>query len=126
MDKTRALEILTGLAAGIDPLTGEIFPPQSTLQHPEIIRALYVAAIALNGEPAGSRPGKPRNPDPPGKAGMPWTADEDRDLLAAFDSGRSEKELAAEHRRTPNAIRSRLLRYGRIEARPEPVSGAAT
>jgi hypothetical protein len=50
----------------------------------------------------------------PAKTGEPWSEDEDRKLLAAFDSGRSLQELAAAHQRTLAGVRARLLKYGRI------------
>jgi hypothetical protein len=52
----------------------------------------------------------------PQKTGEPWSEDEDRKLLAAFDAGRALQELAAAHERTMGAVRARLLKYGRINA----------
>ena len=52
----------------------------------------------------------------PPKTGEPWTEEEDRKLLAAFDAGRALQELAAAHERTMGAVRARLLKYGRINA----------
>lgn len=112
MQKECALELVNALASGVDPVTGEIFPPESSLQHPEIIRALYTASLALNAEAVNPKPVRVRSL--PEKAGKPWSGDEDRELLAAFDSGRSEKELASAHQRTTFAIRSRLIRHGRL------------
>ncbi len=122
MDKSRALEIINILASGADPLTGEVFPPEHAIQHPEIIRALYVAAIALSSEGSKTKAAKVRNSNLPEKAGTPWSDDEDRELLAAFDNGCSEKELAASHQRTPFAIRSRLIKLGRLEALKVPAT----
>jgi len=52
----------------------------------------------------------------PPKTGEPWSEEEDRKLLAAFDGGRALQELAAAHERTMGAVRARLLKYGRINA----------
>jgi hypothetical protein len=52
----------------------------------------------------------------PPKTGEPWSEDEDRKLLAAFDAGRALQELAQAHERTMGAVRARLLKYGRINA----------
>jgi hypothetical protein len=52
----------------------------------------------------------------PAKTGEPWSEDEDRKLLSAFDCGRALQELAAAHERTMGAVRARLLKYGRINA----------
>lgn len=41
MDIARAKELLTALADGIDPFTGELFPRDHICNHPDIIRALH-------------------------------------------------------------------------------------
>lgn len=46
--------------------------------------------------------------------GMPWSEEEDRRLLAAWDTGHGYKDLAVAHDRTITAIKYRLLKYGRI------------
>jgi hypothetical protein len=107
------MHILGALAQGVDPHTGEHFPPQSPYQHPDTVRALFQAVEAL-AEPAPARPraaasGLPEN------AGKPWSDAEDLTLAAAFDAGRPLAELAREHRRTRAAIQARLVRLGRIE-----------
>lgn len=43
MDPTRAIEIVRQLADGIDPTTGERFPPDSPYQQADTVRALYLA-----------------------------------------------------------------------------------
>ena len=40
-DNNRYLEMLQALAAGTDPVIGEIFPADSPYNQPEIIRALF-------------------------------------------------------------------------------------
>ncbi|MGH8704003.1 MAG: hypothetical protein ACREUO_01150, partial [Burkholderiales bacterium] len=52
----------------------------------------------------------------PQKTGEPWSEDEDRKLLAAFDAGRGLVELAGAHERTQTGIRARLVKYGRLAA----------
>jgi len=47
MDKLKAITIIEALASGTDPLTGEIFPPESPYQHVEVVRALFMATDAL-------------------------------------------------------------------------------
>lgn len=47
MDSQRATEILSILAEGIDPITGEVFPEESPYQNVQIIRALHKAIKAL-------------------------------------------------------------------------------
>jgi hypothetical protein len=112
MEPNQALAIVRSLAEGIDPESGESFPRESAYQQPATVRALYVAAAALEqvGRAERRRAEQPRN------MGAAWTEDEDRRLLAAFDAGRSLAELAASHQRTQGAIRLRLVKYGRLAA----------
>jgi hypothetical protein len=112
MESAQALAVVRSLANGVDPESGEIFPPESAYQRPQIVRALYEAATALERVERFER----RNAQMPAKTGEPWSEDEDRKLLAAFDAGRALQELAAAHERTMGAIRARLLKYGRINA----------
>jgi len=110
METPEALAVLRSLANGVDPESGEVFPPESAYQRPSIVRALYEAATALERVERFER----RRAQMPAKTGEPWTEDEDRRLLAAFDAGRALQELAATHERTMGGVRARLLKYGRI------------
>lgn len=134
MQSTRVLSILTALANGAHPFTGEIFPPDSPYQHPDVVRALFAAvraiqrpdeplsagcaatrieaatATALTGNAAG---GGKRN------AGKPWSRDEERELLHGFDAGMSVRQLAGAHGRSPAGIEARLVSLGRLELSPK-------
>jgi hypothetical protein len=112
MEQAQALAVVRSLANGVDPESGEIFPPESPYQRPQIVRALYEAAAALERIERFDR----RRAQMPPKTGEPWSEDEDRKLLAAFDAGRALQELASQHERTMGAVRARLLKYGRINA----------
>ena len=112
MDQAQALAIVRSLANGVDPESGEVFAPDSAYQRPQVVRALYQAAAALERIERFER----RRQQMPPKTGEPWSEDEDRKLLAAFDAGRALQELAAAHERTMGAVRARLLKYGRINA----------
>ena len=112
MDSAQALAVVRSLANGVDPESGEIFPAESPYQRPQVVRALYEAATALERQERFER----RRAQMPIKTGEPWSEDEDRRLLAAFDAGRALQELAAAHERTMGAVRARLLKYGRINA----------
>ena len=111
MDTSRALEIIKSLSDGIDPYTGEVFPAGSPYQHPDTVRALFKAIGALE----GFREKKKRQKPLPEKAGMPWREEEDNLLVEAFDKGASIKELSDSHMRTEAAIKSRLIRLGKIK-----------
>ena len=112
MEQAQALAVVRSLANGVDPETGEVFPPESAYQRPHVVRALYEAAAALERMERFER----RKAQMPAKTGEAWTEDEDRKLLAGFDAGRALQELAAAHERTMGAVRARLLKYGRINA----------
>src|SRR5678809_126336 len=47
MDSAQALAVVRSLANGVDPESGEVFPAESAYQRPQIVRALYEAASAL-------------------------------------------------------------------------------
>lgn len=112
MESNQALTVVRSLANGVDPETGEVFAAESPYQRPMVVRALYEAASALEKQHRIEK----RRLDMPRKTGEPWNEDEDRKLLAAFDSGRALQELATAHERTMGAVRARLLKYGRINA----------
>ncbi|MGC4060961.1 MAG: hypothetical protein QM749_08970 [Aquabacterium sp.] len=101
------------LAKGIDPETGEVLPQDSPINSPHVIRALFMAAKALE-QAADDKPTRAKA-DSPGNAGKSWTPAEDQQLAQAFDQGRQIAELAKAHQRTAGAIKSRLIRLGRLQ-----------
>ena len=112
MDDIKALGIVSALANGVNPQTGEVFAEDSPYQSPDVIRALYVAGHALEAVTRKSRGPRSRLP---GNAGKAWTEREDGELLDRFDSGLSIADLAREHDRTVAGIQARLERHGRLE-----------
>lgn len=110
MDSAQALAVVRSLANGVDPDSGEVFPPDSTYQRPQIVRALFEAATALERQQRFDR----RKAVLPKNTGKPWGEDEDRRLLAAFDTGRGLHEIATSHERTVTGVRARLVKYGRL------------
>jgi hypothetical protein len=121
MEEARALTIVTALASGVNPLTGELFATDSPYQSPDVIRALYIAVRAL--EAAGRR--RTRGPGAASSnAGKPWSDDEDRQLLSAFDNGQPLAELVQAHGRTRGGIQARLIRHGRLTPEGDrPIGG---
>jgi hypothetical protein len=111
MEESQALEILRVLAEGVDPFTGEEFPPSSPYQHPQTVRALFTAIQALEKQQANAR----RKSHLPTQAGKPWSAEEEQRLVASFEAGHSLEELAMIHQRTQGAIQSRLVKLGKLE-----------
>ena len=68
MDLQRAKELLSGLADGVDPLTGEVLPEDHVCNKAEIIRAFHCVLKSL--------PGKASKPQPE-NAGKPWNDADD-------------------------------------------------
>jgi hypothetical protein len=112
MTPADAQKIVLALANGTDPETGEMFDESSPLNNPHVIRALYLAARALESMPEQ----KIKRAPVPGfeNAGAAWTKEEDERLARKFDEGANVASLASIHRRTTGAITSRLVKLGRI------------
>ena len=104
MDIARAKELLSALADGIDPFTGELLPQNHVCNQPEMIRAFHEVLKAI---PLSQK-------NPPCNAGKPWTDIEEEALLDKFDSGMTISAIAKEHGRSRGAIRSRLAHMGKI------------
>jgi len=110
METSRALEIIRALSDGVDPYTGEVFGEDSPYQKADTVRALFVAVNALERAEALAR----RRKAVPERAGLPWDDEEDALLTKGFEKGASVKDLAAQHKRTLGAIKSRLSKLGKI------------
>ncbi len=111
MDNQRAHEIISALADGHNPYTGEVFSHDSVFQNPETTRALFAAADALSAKirTAERKKGLPKN------AGNPWGQDETNQLVQEFDQGINIIEIAKTHERTVGSIRSKLVQLGKIQ-----------
>ncbi len=121
MDIIKAKEIVEMLADGIDPTTGEIFPPDSHYNNPEVIRALFTVLRSVRMPAKATKKsieekqkdnienGKPRN------AGLPWTQDQRNEVASLFDQGNTIEELSSYFERTTGAIKSELTHQGLID-----------
>lgn len=112
MDDTQAHTIISALADGCDPTTGEKVQ-NSILQHGDVIRALHIAVRAL--ETSARSKARSSRAQTPANAGKAWTEQEDRELLEKFDAGQSVAQLAQAHDRTPAGIHARLVRHARLQ-----------
>jgi hypothetical protein len=119
MTPEEARQIIEVLANGIDPATGEVMPDHGPLGSPHVIRALFLAAKAL--EQVSSKAA--RSAATPGQAGKSWSEDEDQRLVAAFDAGTPVAALARAHDRSAGAITSRLIRLGRLQVSNKTAPG---
>jgi len=117
MERQETLRIISALANGVDPATGERFGADSAYQHPDTVRALYEAVKALEGAEAPSDSASVRRPEPPASgAGSRWSQEEEELLAAGFDAGKGVDELARLHRRSRAGFEARLLKLGKIDA----------
>jgi len=112
VDVGSAIKIVSALANGVDPHTGEVMEIEGPFQNPNTVRALFLAIRGL--ELLESK--EKRNNRLPSSAGKAWTTSEDEDLVKEFDIGRTIKELSEKHGRTQGAIQSRLSKLGKIES----------
>ena len=108
MDIEQATAIVTALADGHDPYTGEVLT-DPVHQHPQTIRALYVALSGLELK----RQRDKRLANMPPRHGTPWTTEEDDRLVEGFEAGKATQELALEHQRTRSGVIARLNKLGR-------------
>jgi hypothetical protein len=121
MEIEEAKRIVSRLANGADPVTGEVLPNNSPYNNPAVIRALFTVLSNTRVPRKFTRQsieekqdqnisdGKPRN------AGLPWTKEAREDLASMFNEGKPIKQLAKAFERTEGAIFSELIRQGLIE-----------
>ena len=105
MDINKAKEIISALAEGIDPTTGEVLDAENACNKGDVVRAFYTVLDALDRKPKKNMPEK---------AGKPWTNEEEKRLRELYNSGLSKKEISSELCRTAGSISSRLARLGLI------------
>lgn len=109
MDITRAKEIVSTLAEGVDPTTGEVLPDNSVYNKGDVVRALYAVLDHLDNK-------KPKK-NMPQNAGKPWTEEDETLLIDLYRSGASKKDICDTLQRTVTGIAARLVHLGIIENR---------
>jgi hypothetical protein len=109
MDRQQVIVVLESLANGTDPATGARIPNE-TFHSADTVRALFAAASLLK----GARNGNTKFV----AAGTPWSSEEDSRLTQEFDNGMTIAQIALQHGRTSGGITSRLVKLGKIEAKP--------
>lgn len=109
MDIIRAKEVISALAEGIDPTTGEVLPDNSVCNKGEVVRALYAILDSLDKKKAAKRA--------PENAGKPWSTEDETTLVSLYRSGASTRDICNTFKRTPTGIAARLVRLGIIENR---------
>ena len=76
MESSRALKIVSALADGIDPESGEVLAAERVFQHPEVVCALKLAVVALEQLSGRQKRHKPKT----GKADVVRTEVEEKQL----------------------------------------------
>lgn len=109
MDILHAKELLTILADGVNPMTGEVLPQEDSCNQVEIVRALHAVLGAIS----ESETTEKKQKSLPANAGNPWTKEEEAEIIAAFDAGTPVTQIAKDHGRTRGAVRSRLTQLGK-------------
>ena len=118
MDESRTVAILSALAHGVNPVTGEVFGSDSPYQQAEVVRALFAALdrFKQSDKTAPPKSTSKSASDKLSNVGKPWSDEEDRKLLTEFDRGCKPFEIARELGRTLAGIEIRLERHGRLSA----------
>ena len=112
MEIQEALQIIRRLADGVHPETAEVIGRDSPCQHPQAVRALNRAVLALEFQQERERARKSL----PMNAGKPWSSTEDVQVCDELRRGVNFHEIARVHNRTVGSIVARLIRLGKISA----------
>ena len=115
MDIEASRTIVKTLAQGVHPATGEVFPPDSPYNDPEVIRALFsiLESVKQVRQPRKSLDERRRENIELGRpmnSGLPWS-DEDRALVASeFQKGTTIEKLADTLGRSSSSIVAEVIR----------------
>lgn len=114
MDIQKAKEIIHSLAAGIDPLTGEVLSTSHLCNQPDIIRALHIAEQALQKDLSRPEDGPWHK-----EYGKVWSQKEIDLLVTLFDRQYSVAQISKQLGRSESGIRAKLVRLGKIQNRKD-------
>lgn len=115
MEMKRVMDIIQGLADGINPYTGEVMERDSVFQHPDTARALYSALEVLHNELSKID----RKKALPENTGKQWTTEDDTLILQEYENGVPIKEIAKKVLRTSGGVETRLFSLGKTELTPQ-------
>ena len=117
MNPESAILILETLLDGVDPVTGEVLPPEHVCQEKEVIRALHTAIIALQSadasDPTASSPASfPLAKRGKLNAGRAWTEEDSQRLISLHLENRPLEEICQILQRRPRGVHNQLTYLG--------------
>ncbi len=119
VNKTEIVDVVSALASGVHPITGEVFAEDSPYNHPRVIRALFGSLDWLQKpgrrDPKKSQEEINREEGRPLRFNVRWSEQEDHELLQLIQQGTATAEIADRFERTRGAIHSRLQGKGLLE-----------
>jgi len=115
MELTQTRYIVKTLAQGVHPSTGEVFPPESPYNDPEVIRALFSILEIVKQSKTPRKSIEERRQQNlelgrPGNTGLPWTEDDRATVKSGFLDGMTVDKLAANLERSSAAIVAEIIR----------------
>lgn len=112
MDIVRAKQLISILASGVNPITGEVLSSDDSCNQIEIVRALYIL-LEEHKKSEKTVVKKYEN------GGKPWSKQDEDILCQMYDCGKSKKEILTYFKRSSLAIEERLIKLGKIKNRYE-------
>jgi predicted DNA-binding protein YlxM (UPF0122 family) len=126
-----SVQIITDLANGKNPESGESLPTNHFLQSPSVIRALFHALRAMGKIPAPKKKQKERRRltedelnekqaeniknGRPKNSHFPWSAEQQKNLAQSYLAGKLVKELAKSFGRSKQGIAAQLGKIAGIQ-----------
>jgi hypothetical protein len=114
MDIYEAKEIVEILADGIDPTTGDVLPAGSICNDPDVIRALFkvLESIQMPLKVYGKSIEEKKEKGRLKNRGLPWSAEDRKEIGILYNQGKTIKELSENFERTTGAIKAELRHQG--------------